>query len=82
MSSRIESMGIHNTRIGARAMGNTEASNIPGTNLNAHNSFALLDDEEILNRALEMGVSPASFSLENISYLRDLEIARHNMAAV
>jgi hypothetical protein len=82
MSSRIESMGIHNTRIGARAMGNTEASNIPGTNLNAHNSFALLDDEEILNRDLEMGVSPASFSLEKISYLKDLEIAIHNIVAM
>ncbi|KAK1612124.1 hypothetical protein QYE76_035797 [Lolium multiflorum] len=33
MSSRIESMGIHNTRIGVRAMGNTEASNIPGIRL-------------------------------------------------
>jgi hypothetical protein len=50
--------------------------------LNTHNSFALLDDEEILARALEMGVCPTSFSLENVNYLKDLEIARHNMGVV
>jgi hypothetical protein len=82
MSSRVGARGTHSSRIGSSAMENIEASNIPGTNLNTHNSFALLDDEEILARALEMGVCPTSFSLENVSYLKDLEIARHNMAVV
>jgi hypothetical protein len=79
MSSRIDSMGTHTVRIGARTMGTVESSNIPGTNLNTFNSFALLDDESIMSRALEMGVDPASFSLEKVSYLKDLEIARHNI---
>ncbi|KAK1697578.1 hypothetical protein QYE76_014275 [Lolium multiflorum] len=82
MSSRIESMGSHNTRIGARGMCATEATNIPGTNLNTFNSFALLDDDDIVARALEMGVNPASFTLENVSYLKDLEIARHNIVTM
>jgi hypothetical protein len=79
MSSMIDSMGVHNARIEARAMENTSARNIPGTNLNTHNSFALLDDEDILNRALEMGVNPDSLNLEKINYLKDLEIARHTI---
>jgi hypothetical protein len=79
MSSRIDSMGTHNVRIGARTMWTVESANIPGTNLNTFNSFALLDDESIMSRALEMGVDPASFSLEKVSYLKDLEIARHNI---
>jgi hypothetical protein len=66
MSSRIDSLGAHNLRIDTRAMENTNARNIPGTNLNSHNSFALLDHEDILNRALEMGVNSASLSLEKI----------------
>jgi hypothetical protein len=82
MSSRIESLGVHNTRIDARATGVAEAINIPGTNLNTYNSFALLDDEEIVTRALEMGVNPASFTLENVSYLKDLETARHNIVTM
>jgi hypothetical protein len=82
MSSRLDSLGVHNTRIDIRAMESTEARNIPGANLNTHNSFALLDDEEILNRALEMGVIPDSFSLEKINYLKDLESARHAIVEV
>jgi hypothetical protein len=82
MSSRIDSLGVLNLRIYARAKENANARNIPGTNLNTHNSFALLDDEEILNRALEMGVSSVSFNPEKINYLKDLETARHAIDAV
>jgi hypothetical protein len=82
MSARIEATGAHNSRIDVRAVENTEARNIPGTNLNTHNSFSLLADEEILNKALEMGVNSDSFNLEKVSYLKDLEIARHNITSM
>jgi hypothetical protein len=82
MSSRLESVGVHNTRIDTKARENTEARNILGTNLNTHNSFALLDDDDIMNRALEMGVRPDSFSLEKINYLKDLETAKHDTVEV
>jgi hypothetical protein len=82
MSSGLDSLGVHNTRIDTRAMEKTGDRNISGTNLNTHNSFALLDDEGILNRALEMGVSHVSFNLEKINYLKDLETARHAINAV
>jgi hypothetical protein len=82
MSSRLDSLGVHHTRIDIRAMENAEARNIPGTNLNTHNSFDLLDDEEIFNRSLEMGIRPDSFSLQRINYLKDLETAKHAMATV
>jgi hypothetical protein len=82
MSSRIGSLGAHNLRIDTRAMETTNANNIPGTNLNSHNSFALLDDDDILSRALEMGVDTTSLSLEKVNYLKDLEIARHAIITV
>jgi hypothetical protein len=50
---------------------------VSGTNLTSHNSFALLDDDAIHERALEMGVNPETFTMENINYLKDLEQARH-----
>jgi hypothetical protein len=82
MSSRLESLGVHNTRIDTRTRENTEARNIPGTNLNTHNSFSLLDDDDVMSRDLEMGVRPDYFSLEKINYLKDLEIARHAIVEV
>jgi hypothetical protein len=42
----------------------------------------LLDDDDILSRALEMGVNSASLSLEKINYLKDLEIARHAIVSM
>jgi hypothetical protein len=56
-----------------------QARDTSGTNLNAFNSFAVLDDDDICSRALEMGVNPDTFTLEKINHIKDLEIARHNL---
>jgi hypothetical protein len=40
-----------------------QAGNVPDTNINSINSFAILDDEDIYARALEMGVDPNTFNL-------------------
>jgi hypothetical protein len=77
MSARIISQDSHITRIPERASRSAAARDVTGTNLTFHNSFALLDDDDIHNRALEMGVNPETFTLEKINYLKDLEQARH-----
>jgi len=53
---------------------------LSGTNLSLFNSFVVLDDEDIISRALEMGVEHSSLSFEFINSLKDLEIARHKLA--
>jgi hypothetical protein len=40
-----------------------QARDTSSTNLNAFNSFAVLDDDDICSRALEMGVNPDTFTL-------------------
>jgi hypothetical protein len=52
MSSRIISQDLHSTRIPERASRNAAARDVSGTNLTSHNSFALLDDDIIHDRAL------------------------------
>jgi hypothetical protein len=80
MSSRFISQDLHSTRISDRASKNAAARDVSGTNLTSHNSFALLDDDAIHERALEMGINPETFTMENINYLKDLEQARHAIA--
>jgi hypothetical protein len=82
MSSRLISQDLHTTRIPERASRNAAARDVSGTNLTSHNSFALLDDDIIHNRALEIGVNPVSLYMEKINYLKDLEQARHAIAIV
>jgi hypothetical protein len=80
MSSRIISQDLHSTRISDRASRNAAARDVSGTNLTSHNSFALLDDDVIRDRALEMGVNPETFTMEKINYFKDLEQAMHAIA--
>jgi hypothetical protein len=80
MSSRIISQDSHSTKIAEKATKIAATRDVSGTNLTSHNSFALLDDDVIHARALEIGVDPKTFNLENINYLKDLEQARHAIA--
>jgi hypothetical protein len=80
MSSRIISQDSHSIKIADKAVKIAAARDVSGTNLTSHNSFALLDDDAIHARALEIGVDPKTFNLENINYLKDLEQARHAIA--
>lgn len=50
-----------------------------GTNLNLFNSFALLDDNDVIVKALEVGIDVNSFNLEKVHIIKDLEIARHKL---
>ena len=44
------------------------------------NSFAILGDDEIVSRALECGIDVNSLSLSTVHLLKDLEVARDNLA--
>jgi hypothetical protein len=44
------------------------------------NSFSVLQDDEILSKALEIGIDVTSLPLNTINQLRDLETARDNLA--
>jgi hypothetical protein len=79
-SSRIAGMPTTTNRTEDGTRLHNQAGSIPGTNLNSVNSFAVLDDEDICARALEMGVVPGSFNLEKINHIKALEVARHNLA--
>jgi hypothetical protein len=79
ISSRIAAQPNAAARIEDRARQIAEARHLSGTILNSENSFSVLDNDSIYTRALEMGVDPSSFSLENVDCLKDLEIARHQL---
>jgi hypothetical protein len=81
VSTRIAAQGNLADRVEDRARQAASSRNLEGTNLSSHNSFSVLDDDNIFARALEMGVDPGSFSLEKINCMKDLEIARHSLIA-
>jgi hypothetical protein len=80
-STRIAAQGNFADRVEDRARQAASSRNLEGTNLSSHNSFSVLDDDNIFARALEMDVDPSSFSLEKINCMKDLEIARHSLIA-
>jgi hypothetical protein len=79
VSSRLADQGNLADRVEDRARHIASARNLEGTNLSSHNSFSVLDDDNIYARALEMGVDPSSFSFEKVNCMKDLEIARHSL---
>ena len=78
-SSRLAAQQNTHVRVEDRARNNTAARNLEGTNLTSVNSFAVLADDAVHNRMLEMGVDSSTFTLDNINCLKDLEVARHNI---
>jgi 2-C-methyl-D-erythritol 4-phosphate cytidylyltransferase len=75
----MDTQGNTSTRVADKAKAAAEKKDLSGTSLNASNSFAILDDDDIIARALEMGVNQCSLPLEKVHYLKDLEIARHSI---
>jgi hypothetical protein len=64
------------------AQGVAQKRTIEGTNLSAHNSFAILDDSDIMNLAADMGIIIDSGQFEMVNIMKDLEIARHSLDKV
>jgi hypothetical protein len=56
--------------------------NIEGTNLSDQNSFAVLDNDDIMSLASGMGVINSPDQLDKVDILKDIEIARHALENV
>jgi hypothetical protein len=58
-----------------KAVQNMKQKDLEGNNTVNSNSFSVLMDDEIMSKALEIGIDVASLPLNTIHQLRDLEIA-------
>lgn len=82
ISSRIQALGGGGGLISDAASDAARKKNLEGiTSIASKNSFAILDDEDITHRALEMGIDICTMSLQIVHMLKDLERARKDMAA-
>jgi hypothetical protein len=79
-NSRIQAEGKAHTHIMEKAIHNVQQRDLEGNNSINSNSFSALQDDEILSKALEIGIDVSSLPLNTINQLRDLEIARDNLA--
>lgn len=78
MSSRIRNHGRTYKYLGTTSS-QAQATDMAGTHLTSHNSFAALDDDDILFRALEIGIDITALPIAHVHALKDLEIVRHNI---
>ena len=58
------------------AMARTSQKDMKGTVIKTSNAFSVLEDDDIADRALEMGVNVDDCSLEKVSVMKDLENVR------
>jgi hypothetical protein len=79
-SSRIQAEGKAQTHILEKAVQNMKQKDLEGNNSVNSNSFSVLQDDEIMSKALEIGIDVASLTLNTIYQLRDLETTRDNLA--
>jgi hypothetical protein len=79
-STRIQMEGKAQNHIMEKAIKNVQQRDLEGNNSVNSNSFSVLQDDEILSKALEIGIDVSSLPLNTINQLRDLEIARYNLA--
>ncbi|TVU24463.1 hypothetical protein EJB05_26904, partial [Eragrostis curvula] len=52
---------------------------LEGTNLNDHNSFAILNNTEISMIAADMGIVVPESKFDHVELMKDLEVARHSL---
>jgi hypothetical protein len=80
VSSRIQAEGRAQVNILEKAVQSTKEKNLEGNVPVNVNSFSVLQDDVILDKALEIGIDVASIPLTTIHLLKDLESARDNLA--
>jgi hypothetical protein len=80
VSSRIQAEGRAHVNILEKAVQTTKEKNLEGNDIVNVNSFSVLQDEVILDKALEIGIDVTSIPLTTIHLLKDLESARDNLA--
>jgi hypothetical protein len=79
-SSRLQDQLLEKAAKNQQDAGKKKA--LEGTTLSNHNSFALLDNDMIVNLASEMGISIPLDQFDAIDVMKDLEIARHALDRV
>jgi hypothetical protein len=80
VSSRTQAEGRAQVNIMEKAVQSTRQRNLEGNVPVNVNSFSILQDDAILDKALEIGIDVASIPLTTIHLLKDLESARDNLA--
>jgi hypothetical protein len=79
-SSRIQARGKAQVHIMEKDVQSLKQRDLEGNAPVNSNSFFVLQDDEILNKALGIGIDAASLPLTTIHLLKDLESARDNLA--
>jgi hypothetical protein len=80
-SARIQASGTANISILEKVVQVVKERDLEGNfSISSHNSFSVLHDEVILSKALEIGIDASSLPLETVHMLKDLELARYNLA--
>jgi hypothetical protein len=80
-SERLKAQGLNTKLAMDKAVTLKKKKNLEGKGLNTKNSFAILDDSILLNKAMIMGINFNTLTMDNIDILRDLELARFNLLA-
>ena len=78
-SKRLEEQGLDNLNVADMAQALKAKQNLEGKSLNSKNSFAVLNNSEIVSVSSKMGVDTSSIDMNYFDILKDLEIARHNL---
>jgi hypothetical protein len=80
-SARIQASGMANIPVLEKEVQAMKERDLEGNfSLSSHNSFSILQDEVIVSKALEVGIDASSLPMETMHMLKDLEIARDNLA--
>lgn len=64
----------------AKTMMMSKKRNLEGTNLNSENSFSILNNVDIMQLSVNMGVNINDNDFAAIDLIKDLEMARHSLA--
>jgi hypothetical protein len=75
-SQRIKEEGWEGVKVLDKATWAMQKKNLEGNHLNLKNSFAALDNDELVIRSKKMGIDTTNLDLENFDVLKDLEKAR------
>jgi hypothetical protein len=75
-SQRIKDQGWDGVKMLDKATWATQKKNLEGNQLNFKNSFAVLDNNELVIRSKKMGIDITNLDLEKFDVLKDLEKAR------
>jgi hypothetical protein len=80
-SAQIKASGMANIHVLEKGVQAVKERDLEGNvSISSHNSFSILHDEVIVSKALEIGIDASSIPLETIHMLKDLALARDNLA--